>query len=335
MFENGLNNMHNIMAHNVTLISNHILTQFLFQVHITATAISSLDFATSIISGVVIFSILGQLKLEAGLDDIADVVKGGTGLAFIAYPDALSRLVVPQLWSVLFFIMLFLLGLDSEFVLLETVLTVFYDSFPKSKNYKPLLVFISCASCFLMSLPCVSNSGPFVFQIMDDYGGGMSVLWIAILEIVGIMWIYGVNNFAADMDYMLKLKTSIVLKILWVIIPLLLGLILGVSLYSFEAPHAESSLGSIYYPDYVGGIGNFLIVIVVAQVPFWGLVMMLFYYFSPSRRLQDVFEPTPDWGPGDSKYVKDYKIRNRHDSLSSRCSRIVSGVSQFLRCRKK
>ncbi len=104
--------------------------------HITATAISSLDFLTSIIAGIVIFSILGQLKLEAGLDKIEDVIKGGQGLAFIAYPEALSRLPVPQIWSVMFFFMLFLLGLDSEFAQLETVLTVFCDAFPKTTKVR-------------------------------------------------------------------------------------------------------------------------------------------------------------------------------------------------------
>ena len=38
--------------------------------------------------------------------------------------------------------------------------------------------------------------GAFVFQIMDEYGGGMSVMWIAIFEVIGIMWFYGANNFA-------------------------------------------------------------------------------------------------------------------------------------------
>ena len=69
------------------------------------------------------------------------------------------------------FFMLYLLGLDSQFALIETVLTSFYDFVPKAKKFKALLVFILCASCFLMSLPCVSYSGAFVFQIMDDYGG--------------------------------------------------------------------------------------------------------------------------------------------------------------------
>ena len=38
----------------------------------------------------------------------------GPGLAFIVYPQAVALMPVPQLWAVCFFVMIILLGLDSE-----------------------------------------------------------------------------------------------------------------------------------------------------------------------------------------------------------------------------
>lgn len=78
-----------------------------------ALVVSVLDTVTSIISGMVAFSILGAMAHDLQVP-IEQVVKEGPGLAFVAYPEALLRLPVPQLWSVLFFLMLFVLGLDSE-----------------------------------------------------------------------------------------------------------------------------------------------------------------------------------------------------------------------------
>ena len=54
-------------------------------------------------------------------------LKSGPGLAFIAITDAISEMSVGPLWSVLFFFMLFLLGLDSQFGMLESLLTSLKD----------------------------------------------------------------------------------------------------------------------------------------------------------------------------------------------------------------
>lgn len=80
-----------------------------------ALVVSIMDTVTSLISGIVTFSILGAMAHDLKVQ-IRDVVKDGPGLAFVAYPEALLRLPFPQLWSVLFFLMLFILGLDSEVI---------------------------------------------------------------------------------------------------------------------------------------------------------------------------------------------------------------------------
>ena len=124
--------------------------KFKTKVHVYAAIISSLDFVTSLISGVVVFSILGELKRVLNVENIEDVVRQKQGLAFVTYPEIISRLSVPQLWSVLFFFMLFTLGLDTQFALIETVLTAVYDLIPKMRRYKPIVCGIFCCCCFLL-----------------------------------------------------------------------------------------------------------------------------------------------------------------------------------------
>ena len=46
---------------------------------------------------------------------------------FITFCDAFLKMPIPQLWAVLFFLMLLLLGIDSQFGTLEGFIAPFYD----------------------------------------------------------------------------------------------------------------------------------------------------------------------------------------------------------------
>merc|ERR1712142_704621 len=68
----------------------------------------------SFISGFAIFSVLGFMSKQFHCS-VADVAKSGPGLAFIAFPQAILEMpgkFSHPIWSVAFFFMIFLLGLD-------------------------------------------------------------------------------------------------------------------------------------------------------------------------------------------------------------------------------
>ena len=84
----------------------------------------------------------------------------GPGLAFIVYPEALTKMPVAPLWSVFFFIMMATLGFGSQFSIIECVLSAFTDEFPQwLRPRKNNIIFriVACAVMFLLGLAMVSQ----------------------------------------------------------------------------------------------------------------------------------------------------------------------------------
>uniref|UniRef100_H2Z9J9 Transporter n=1 Tax=Ciona savignyi TaxID=51511 RepID=H2Z9J9_CIOSA len=146
---------------------------------------------TSIFAGFVIFSVIGHMafKLQLPIDKVADQ---GPGLAFVAYPEAVSLLPAPQLWSILFFFMLITLGLDSQFAMTETVITGLTDEFPKylMHNKFKFTAFI-CSICFLLGLLLVTEGGFFWFNLYDWYSAYYGLYFLTIFLCLAITYGYG------------------------------------------------------------------------------------------------------------------------------------------------
>uniref|UniRef100_A0AAX7TXI4 Transporter n=1 Tax=Astatotilapia calliptera TaxID=8154 RepID=A0AAX7TXI4_ASTCA len=160
-----------------------------------------LNSATSFLAGFAIFSVLGFMAEEQGVD-IGTVAQSGPGLAFIAYPRAVAMMPVPQLWAVCFFLMIIMLGLDTQFVSLEALMTSVTDLYPhliRRGHRRELLLLFVCIVCFLVGLVMVTPGGLYVFQIYDHFScSGASLLLLSIFQSLAIGWVYGAERFSAN-----------------------------------------------------------------------------------------------------------------------------------------
>lgn len=173
---------------------------------------------TSFFAGFVVFSILGFMASEQGVD-ISKVAESGPGLAFIAYPKAVSLMPVAPVWAALFFLMLLLLGLDSQFVGVEGFVTGILDLLP-GKFYiryrREVAVAICCLLCFIIDLSMVTQGGMYVFQLFDYYSAsGMTLLWQAFWECVVVAWVYGADRFMDDIARMIGYRPFPWMKWCW------------------------------------------------------------------------------------------------------------------------
>uniref|UniRef100_A0A1I8PI57 Transporter n=1 Tax=Stomoxys calcitrans TaxID=35570 RepID=A0A1I8PI57_STOCA len=267
--------------------------------------VATLDTLTSLLSGIIIFGILGNLAYESNTNDIQSVVKEGPGLAFISYPDAIAKFnAVPQVFSVLFFLMLFILGVGTNAGVFSTVITVICDRFTTAKRW--MVVLVTAVVCYCFGLMYVTPGGQFMLSYIDFYGVTFVAIVLAIFELISAAWIYGVKNICRDIKFMLNVNTSIYYRICWSIItPIFVTAILIYMLVEYE----PLQYNGVPYPDELYVIGWCISAVGIGQLLIWG-----FYAWhngpselSFSERFRHAFKPLPDWGPRELKNLKRYQ----------------------------
>lgn len=174
-----------------------------------------LNSGTSFVAGFAIFSALGFMAYEQNTD-ISKVAESGPGLAFIAYPRAVAMMPFPQIWAIFFFIMIILLGLDSEFVGLEALATAISDLYPSFFHVghrRKILLLTICTVSFLIGLVMVTEGGLYIFQLFDYYAcSGMTLLLFAFLQSVCIGWVYGADRFYDNIEDMIGYRPLPLIK---------------------------------------------------------------------------------------------------------------------------
>lgn len=304
------------------LIMSGSYNNFRTTITIDSTIVIIADVLTSFLGGIAIFSVLGYMSVTYGVP-VEEVAKAGQGLAFVVYPEALTTFWCPQLWSVIFFVMLYLLGIDSEFPLVQTCLTVLSDAFPVLRRKKGITAFVTCSICFLMGLTCVTRGGQYVLNLLDTYCAGVSLLTVATLEIAALMWIYGVGRFSSDVRFMLGAPPNLLFRLSWAVVsPLLLIVLIFYYFYEWVPITYNNSQP---YPGWADAVGLVFAAFSVLQVP-----IIAAFIVCRRKSVADAFKPEATWGPADKSLLYEYqKYRNEDGAeqemrFRSTCSNGVS-----------
>ncbi|XP_047480647.1 sodium-dependent nutrient amino acid transporter 1-like isoform X2 [Penaeus chinensis] len=279
---------------------------FRHNVYRDAAIISVTDTLTSLLAGFTTFAILGHLAHLLGIP-LKDVVKSdGTSLAFISYPEVLSRFDwAPQLFAVLFFLMLFTLGVGSASALTGCIITIICDEFPSLKRW--IVTLAVCVCGFLLGLFYVTPQGQYILTLIDYYGAGFIIFILAITEVAAVQWVYGINNFCRDVEFMLNRKTGIYWKFCWAfLIPVLLAFIFIYGQYKAEPLKASG---------YVFGSGANAFGVCIAI--FACLLIPIFFVVEVMRRrdeadslleaMRNTLKPNADWCPKDPILRREYQ----------------------------
>nr|XP_014351735.1 PREDICTED: sodium- and chloride-dependent neutral and basic amino acid transporter B(0+)-like [Latimeria chalumnae] len=279
------------------LISLSSYNKFHNNCYSDAITISIINCLTSVFAGFCIFSVLGHMAHISG-KAVPEVAQSGFGLAFIVYPEALSQLPVSPLWSILFFLMLLTLGLDSQFAIIETIITAIQDKFPHFVKSKRVYVITGCCIIlYLLGLTCVTQAGIYWVNLIDHFSASWGLLITALLELIGINWIYGTNKFIKDIEMMIGKKSWFFWlwwRLCWSFVsPCLLFAILIWYLATFVSP----SYGSVQYPSWGIALGWIMIIFCIIWIPIVAIMKTAKAEGNLWQRIRTNCHSTDDWGP--------------------------------------
>ena len=284
------------------LITLSSYNKFTNNCHRDAIIIAFTNCCTSIFAGFVIFSIIGFMAKQADLP-VEDVIKGGPGLIFIAYPEAVTQMPIPQLWSFLFFVMIITLGLDSQFVFTETITTAIMDQYPSLRNHKGKVAVTACVIGFFFGLTMCTRGGIFMFELINWYSALWGLLICAIIEVIVVNYAYGHEQFLENIEEM-GMKLPTIMKYYWLvtwkaITPLVLFFVLIMSFVQYSPAFSPSYTQEKYvFPVGIQSMGCLMALISLALI----IVTAVFQFFKRKQEgnptdLRSMISPTEKWGP--------------------------------------
>ncbi|XP_054848887.1 orphan sodium- and chloride-dependent neurotransmitter transporter NTT5 [Eublepharis macularius] len=220
---------------------------------------------------------LQNLKIEdCRVEDEMNKGVEGTGLAFIAFTEAMTLFPTAPFWSVLFFFMLLNLGLSTMLGNMQGIITPLLDNFHSLHRRRTLFTVLCCVVGFLLGLLFVQRSGSYFVAMFDDYSATLPLLIVVACEAFAVAWIYGADRFLNDIEDMLGWRPWRVYSYMWryvslaSIVCLLLASLVRMCLSrpTYQAWNKEEAAKQqLEYPTWALGLLISLIVLAALPIP--------------------------------------------------------------------
>jgi len=216
-------------------------------------------------AGFSVFSVLGYLAQAQGVP-IADVVKGGPGLAFVIYPTAISLMPLAPVIAIMFFLTLLTLGIDSAFSIVEGAIAGLREKWHLSQERATA---IFCVFGFLVGLVYVTGAGFYWLDIVDHWMNNYGLVVIGFLECIAIGWFYGAKKLRAFINEVSDFKIGWWwdLLITWVTPGVLGWAIVANMIEEFRVPYEGYPQWALWIGGWGLWAGLIAIAVLITSIP--------------------------------------------------------------------
>ncbi|NOZ25693.1 MAG: sodium-dependent transporter [Nitrospirae bacterium] len=183
----------------------------------------------SLFAGFAVFSVLGFMSASQG-EPLSAVVSQSIGLAFVAYPKAVSLMPGGNIFGAIFFLCLVVAGLSSSISIVEAFTSAMVDKFGISR--KRLITVVSIMG-FCGSVMFTTQAGLLWLDIVDHFLTHYGLVVVGIFECILVGWFFRIKVLRQHVNRISTIKLGfwwdIIIKYF---VPLVLGIILVGDLYS-------------------------------------------------------------------------------------------------------
>uniref|UniRef100_A0A0K0ECR6 Transporter n=1 Tax=Strongyloides stercoralis TaxID=6248 RepID=A0A0K0ECR6_STRER len=274
------------------------------------------DIAMSLICTLTVFSVTGYLAYKYKLTNIRDLIDYGAMLLFVAIPEGASENFAGNVYMLIFFSFTFVLVQSSLAYYIESNVCCIMDQFKMDKSKRCSILKLIVIALFILSLPMTFGNGIY-WVVAFDNATSTSLPILALIEIMTISYIYGIDRWMLDIKTVFKNEevnyskiygsSGAIIRYLWkYITPISLFFICIGAIYKiFKQPF---EIGEFEMPSHITIIG-WMVGLAPFSCTIGFILFTIFKAIITKKKITKLVNVQSDW----PTYNEDYQSKTKQE----------------------